>query len=64
MNDVRLLAEASLVDLEDLVVKAREVADPARGTAAHRVNLDRMLATLVRVRAELQRSARVPPKSE
>ncbi len=63
VNDVRLLAEAKLVDLAELEAKAREVA-AAPTKAGLRVNLDRMLATLDEVRAWLQRSADVPPKSE
>ncbi len=50
LNDVRILAEAGLVTWPELEAKAREIASPERGKEAARVDLDRMLARLERVR--------------
>lgn len=49
LEDVRLLADAKLIDFADLEAKAREIADPATPRSA-RVDLPRMLARLAAIR--------------
>ena len=49
LDDVRLLAGAGLIDYDLLVAMAREIAEPGR-PGALRVDLERMLARLARVR--------------
>lgn len=50
LADVRLLADAKIVDLDALEARAREIAAPET-PGSLRVDLDRMLARLARVRA-------------
>lgn len=49
LDDVRRLAAARLLDLDELERKAREIAAPTTA-ASLRVDLDRMLARIARVR--------------